>query len=605
MYLSPFLQQYLMVRAQNPATAGSAGGVTSLGAQGAQNPMSSFFNPSPVFPTTSGQQGGGGGAPRVTTVGAANTPATAGGFPVASALAGIGAKAADPLFPSVGQAVKDWTKGIFNGSSSPNSTYDPNAALDYSTGYGGAGTVMGDGGDSFTPITGGNGLDQSTGYTGAGTVMGDGGGNVAAYDPATMDYAPSSVGAAPADSSGDWFSSLFDGWSRGGVVPGYASGGVVNLVAPTDWSSLYPGGDGGFGPGNTGPSGGPGPGPSSTGLGSVGLSSGPSTGSSEFGPNNPGNPNGPATAGVEVGPAAQQGPSGFGRGAAGVAGGILGGLLGGLTGPAAPVAGPVAAAAGRQLAQNTFDYFNPSPTPAPAISPVANFQDPFATPPDYSTPVQSEELGPLGPPGPPGYGPGGPGVGSGDDAGAANDGGLGGSTGPGSGASAGSGGYGSADGQGSFRRGGVVPLRYAGGGAVPFGLGSATLMSSPVPGRTDALSATPQPGSVVIPADVVSGAGQGNTMAGDQIIRQMLGGGAPLSMSPQMGPQQMPQPGGQPIQPIQAAGGEEIVDPAALMRIGGGDIRRGQQILNDWIMKERQQTIREMQRLPGPYSASR
>src|ERR1700744_3631855 len=62
---------------------------------------------------------------------------------------------------------------------------------------------------------------------------------------------------------------------------------------------------------------------------------------------------------------------------------------------------------------------------------------------------------------------------------------------------------------------------YGGGLGHPLHLGG--LIDSATPGRTDQLRISVQPESHIIPADVVSGLGQGNTAAGAQMLNQLLG----------------------------------------------------------------------------------
>ena len=217
-------------------------------------------------------------------------------------------------------------------------------------------------------------------------------------------------------------------------------------------------------------------------------------------------------------------------------------------------------------------------------------------------------------------------------------------------------------------------LRRADGGAIPDDpmmphigpINTATL------GRADADPMHVPPGSYVMPADIVSHLGQGNTAAGLKMLAEMflplrtqaegpLGmmahnapSGAPYgAQSPKLpigkgvgippyppshivglphfavnaGPlgQQKPVmsqearggvvPGetgagfldrigvGQPQQPgtpINASGGEFIVPPGEVQRMGRGDISRGHEILDAWVRHLRQDHIKTLKRLPGP-----
>lgn len=119
---------------------------------------------------------------------------------------------------------------------------------------------------------------------------------------------------------------------------------------------------------------------------------------------------------------------------------------------------------------------------------------------------------------------------------------------------------------------------------------------SPVAGRTDHLPMHVPSGSYVIPADIVSASGEGNTMAGFKIMNRIFGsrGGAPKGYGE----------GGAvhdgELVPIIAAGGEYVIHPAAIVRIGGGDLNRGHQELDDFVKDLRSKTVKTLQKLPGP-----
>lgn len=120
--------------------------------------------------------------------------------------------------------------------------------------------------------------------------------------------------------------------------------------------------------------------------------------------------------------------------------------------------------------------------------------------------------------------------------------------------------------------------------------GDSGLLASPVAGRTDRLPIAVPRDSYVVPADVVSGLGQGNTDAGAQILDQMFvphmkGGGAP-QRSPKVA--------------IIAAGGEYMVHPQAVANMGGGDVGKGHRTLDKMVLNIRRQTINRMKTLPGP-----
>lgn len=151
-------------------------------------------------------------------------------------------------------------------------------------------------------------------------------------------------------------------------------------------------------------------------------------------------------------------------------------------------------------------------------------------------------------------------------------------------------------------------------------------LHSSIPGRTDLIHAQPPVGSFVVPADVVSGIGQGNSLAGAAILQKAFAVGpygVPLPSVRSSGPG-IPKPPpvfsgsymapaakrggrtrkeekhvGKPT-PILAAGGEFIVPVDAVREIGGGDLRRGHDALDAWVVETRRSTVKEMARLPGP-----
>lgn len=52
--------------------------------------------------------------------------------------------------------------------------------------------------------------------------------------------------------------------------------------------------------------------------------------------------------------------------------------------------------------------------------------------------------------------------------------------------------------------------------------------------------------------------------------------------------------------PIVAAGGEYVIPPEDVVHIGGGDLDHGHKILDAFVKKMREKTIKTLQRLPGP-----
>lgn len=112
---------------------------------------------------------------------------------------------------------------------------------------------------------------------------------------------------------------------------------------------------------------------------------------------------------------------------------------------------------------------------------------------------------------------------------------------------------------------------------------------SAVGGRTDHLPMHVRSGSYVIPADIVSSLGEGNTMNGFRILDSMFG------QHQDDGRYAM---GG--TVPIVAAGGEYVIPPHVVAGLGKGDMDKGHKNLDDFVKGYRKKTIKTLQNLPGP-----
>jgi hypothetical protein len=164
------------------------------------------------------------------------------------------------------------------------------------------------------------------------------------------------------------------------------------------------------------------------------------------------------------------------------------------------------------------------------------------------------------------------------------------------------------------------------------------LITMAVGGRTDHIPMNVLEGSYVLPADIVSGLGEGNTLAGSKMIDTMFKTGpfgvsaaapkysapkypspmvpgsssamSPFGMStmsstPQIGGQQRADGGPvmsgkyRPV-PIVAAGGEYVVHPDVVKRLGGGDINKGHNYLDAFVKGVRHHLVKTLSKLPGP-----
>lgn len=109
---------------------------------------------------------------------------------------------------------------------------------------------------------------------------------------------------------------------------------------------------------------------------------------------------------------------------------------------------------------------------------------------------------------------------------------------------------------------------------------------SSVAGRTDHLPINVPSGSYVIPADIISAMGEGNTMAGFRAANKVFG---------------MQEAGDDPPVEVIVAGGEYIIAPQNVAdRVGGGDMQIGHRNLDDFVMKYREMTVQTLKKLPGP-----
>ena len=146
---------------------------------------------------------------------------------------------------------------------------------------------------------------------------------------------------------------------------------------------------------------------------------------------------------------------------------------------------------------------------------------------------------------------------------------------------------------------------------------------SAVAGRTDHLPMNVPSGSYVIPADIISAMGEGNTMAGFKHMRRIFGGtpytgkeapygaeggpynseGGPYGASDkEMYEQPLPEKaaGGPATVPIIAAGGEYVLSPDQVMQVGQGDLDTGHRVLDEFVKRMRAETVKTLKGLPPP-----
>ena len=143
-------------------------------------------------------------------------------------------------------------------------------------------------------------------------------------------------------------------------------------------------------------------------------------------------------------------------------------------------------------------------------------------------------------------------------------------------------------------------------------------LHSAVPGRTDKLPISVSGGAYVLPADHVAAVGQGNSLAGANIVNRMFKmgpyGSQPMPMHaahpqiPRLGnltpkPPKLSARGGakhagKPT-PIIAAGGEIVIPPEKIIE-KFGDLKHGHKALDQWVLDTREQHIKTLKKLKPP-----
>jgi hypothetical protein len=135
-------------------------------------------------------------------------------------------------------------------------------------------------------------------------------------------------------------------------------------------------------------------------------------------------------------------------------------------------------------------------------------------------------------------------------------------------------------------------------------------IKSAVAGRTDHLPMHVPHGAYVIPADIISAMGEGNTAAGFKHMDYIFGGtpyeggGEPYNQPGTPYGAKMPTGhaagGAAATVPIVAAGGEYVLSPEQVMRAGDGDLDMGHRVLDEFVKRKRAETIKTLRKLPGP-----
>ena len=103
--------------------------------------------------------------------------------------------------------------------------------------------------------------------------------------------------------------------------------------------------------------------------------------------------------------------------------------------------------------------------------------------------------------------------------------------------------------------------------------------------------------------------GEGNTMAGFKHMKMMFKGmpygGSSKPYGYSSGPygQTIGRASGGGVNdavPIVAAGGEYVLSPDDVRKAGDGDLEMGHRVLDSFVKKMREQTVKTLKNLPGP-----
>lgn len=133
-------------------------------------------------------------------------------------------------------------------------------------------------------------------------------------------------------------------------------------------------------------------------------------------------------------------------------------------------------------------------------------------------------------------------------------------------------------------------------------------ITSHVAGRTDHLPMHVPSGGYVMPADIISAMGEGNTLAGFRIAKNLFAQPNRTAGTPYNArglPYGVPSPGkahggSTDGVPIVAAGGEHVISPEEVAYIGDGSLEDGHKILDEFVKQFRAATIKTLSKLPGP-----
>ena len=133
-----------------------------------------------------------------------------------------------------------------------------------------------------------------------------------------------------------------------------------------------------------------------------------------------------------------------------------------------------------------------------------------------------------------------------------------------------------------------------------------------VAGRTDHLPVHVKSGSYVIPADIISGMGEGNTAAGFKVAKSIFTApsrvkgapygqmGAPYNAAMPMRAKGGPVDEDGALVPVVVAGGEYVLSPDDVRHHGKGSLEDGHKALDEFVKRYRKALVKTLSKLPGP-----
>lgn len=130
-------------------------------------------------------------------------------------------------------------------------------------------------------------------------------------------------------------------------------------------------------------------------------------------------------------------------------------------------------------------------------------------------------------------------------------------------------------------------------------VGAAGLVHSATPGRADLVGARLRQGSYVLPADVVSGLGQGNTLAGAKILHASLPEAAEMASRGAVSRAAGGMVDDDEIE-VKLSGGEYLVSPEQVLAIGEGDMEGGARALDELVASVREHSRAAVDQMAPP-----